>query len=266
MYNTNLISLTLCALLSLSTSGQVKLERLNASLDYNTGIQTLLDNEKGYGLTGSLEYALSDNFSAELLYYRDRDNYLGFAFDAGLPAADYNRSYKYSYWTDEAAVMARFYPAEQYHSRSQALRHKVTSGFYFSYGFAVLQYNRVNVNIETFRSAVVDSTGQPVYAYDSIFHHYHGYKIRMHGSQFGFGIKQHHSKWGYTDVKLMSSAYFDRTKKLSIWYREDPQRGNPNPYYPEVDRANYERFIETLSRNGRGLVLTVSVGINIDPR
>ena len=251
-------------LLCLSLTAQVKLERCGLALDYNTGVQTFLDKEKGYQLTTSAEYVCSDLFSVEAIYCRDRDNFLAFSFDSGLPVADINRRYRYSSKIDEFFLMGRLYPIENYHSQSLALRHKKAQGFYLSLGYGVLRYQRTNINLEVFDRVEVDTTGFPRQVLDSAFVHYHGYTLLMHGTQFGFGFKQHHNKYFYSDVKLHSSAYRHDSKNLSTWYVEDDDRNQASPYY--LNRIDYERFITTLSRNGRGFVLTISVGINIDPR
>lgn len=261
------LTTSLALLMLITSNAQVKLRNNSLSLDVGRPMQTWLDNEKGFAVTAGTEHSLNDVFSIETMYTYDQDNYLAFSRDFGLGAAEVSPYEPWSNQYQEGYVGLRIYPEENYHSQALSLRNKKNYGWYFSFGYGAYSYKRANYNLEHYtHNEYIDTLGQTVVFHDSAFVHRHGYTIKNSGVQFGFGWKQYHNKFYYTELGVQSSAYVRQARSTSFWKEEDPRRNQATPYYQDDIWENYTDHIGFFSKNGRGFILRFNIGINLDFR
>lgn len=250
-----------------SVFGQLHPHKLSLNIDAGTPMQTWLDGSEGYSFVSGVEYSINDVFSIEGMYNYDKDNYRAFSNDYGLGASQASRYEPYSNLYQEGYIGIRLYPEENYHSQALNLRRKKNYGWYFSFGYGGYSYKRKNYNFEHYQHNEWDTTlNQNIVHTDSVFLHKHGYTIRNRGVQFGFGWKQYHSKFYYTELGVQSSAYVRENRATSFWKEEDPRRTQITPYYRDDLWDNYTDHVGFFSKNGRGLFLRFTLGVNLDLR
>ena len=262
-----LLSLMVFVFSALFTNAQVKLHNISINADFGNQFQTLLDSEDGTAFSIGSEHTINDVFSIETMYTHDIDGYRAFSRDYGIGAADASPYTRWSNRYREGYVGLRIYPVENYHSQALSLRNKKNYGWYFSIGYGAYMYERSNVNFEHHQSAVYNpDLDQIVYSIDSVFIHRHGYNITNRGTQFGFGWKQYHNKFYYSELGVVTSAYVRENRTTEFWKEEDPDRNQADPYFDPTFWDNYTDHIAFFSKNGRGFVLRFLLGVNLDFR
>lgn len=243
---------------------RVPVDRFNFYIDYNN-----LDLAEWYGesdlYTLGSEIGLTELFSLDLGGAFEGDGRADFAFDPGLGAGGL-QGWKYSNTSHRGWAMLRLYPVEQWHSESLRIRHKENYGVYFAIGYGASFYNRRNLVIESLTRVIIDdATGEQLFVDSSLFH-YNGYSILQWGQQFGVGWKQYHNRYIYTDIGLMTDAYRRRNRRVTGWRIDDPRRQQDGYYLDDQLWNKILESVETWGRNGKGLIVTARIGVNLDIR
>lgn len=241
------------------------IDRFNFGWDYeNTQIQGLLDNTDRRQYSFTSEFNLNEVFSIDLWYHKDIDGWVPYKhpyFGASVSGLS-----PYHKWGDMNQTLyggLRIYPIDQWHSESLKIRHKKNTGFYFALGKQITQYEHKGFRLDVFSSYVTDSITNITYPIlDSTFIHYAGFKVIQWGTQFGFGWKQFHSRYVYTDIGIFSNAYFRDNRIVTGWFVNDPDDSDP-PYIQEEFDLGLDH-IRTWARNGPGFVFRATIAINLD--
>lgn len=262
-----LVKVACLLLFYLNCTSQINAEKIHLFIDYNNGLESMLDGEDGFFFSFGGEYSINEVFSVNVIHTIDRDNYIATSFNSGLGIGQFSKNTKYSNKMDELFVGLKMYPVQNYHSQSLHLRNKENYGFYFNLGYSGMSYRRGNIHLEHFYTTLVDSlSGAVITSTDSVFVHHHKYKLIMSGMQFGFGWKEYHSKFIYTDISIVSSAYRRENTRVTGSNYQDPDRYEGFEFFPESQWTSYLQSIKSFSKNGRGFVFLASVGINLDFR
>lgn len=218
--------------------------------------------EEGIAWNIGLELQTTDNTSVVLYVYDDFDGYEQLRVPVfGAPLAFYDSRVPFSTRYTEYFVMGRLYTESNYTSLHPSLRTKDLYGLYFSYGFSMQSFTGNYWSLgEQFWDERPDGTEfLNNYVDRSIA------KITDKSMQFGFGMKNFHTKYVYSDVMFLSSAYRRDYRKVNTTYVGDPRREANNDPWEVDDEVNLER-VNVWARNGRGILLLINIGINLDPR
>ena len=258
------ILIVIFAILPIQTYSQIQINRFNVSVDYeNFDNDWLSQNNRTMFAFGS-ELHLNEVFSAELYYREDRNGWIPYSHPYfGSSVYGLNPKYKWGTMGQDAYVGVRVYPIEQWHSTAFELRKKYNTGFYISFGSGGYMYKYRGYRMEVYQSAIVDSiTGIPNYSTDSAYVHRAAFNVRQWGPQFGFGWKQFHTKYLYTDIGIYSNAYMRENRTVTGWFINDPDDMSPpyvqDDYYIALDH------VKCWTRNGHGFLFKASLGINLD--
>lgn len=260
------LAIVLILLCSAETSAQIDINRFNFSVDYeNFDTDWLSQNDRTMFALGS-EFHLNEVFSVEAYYRRDLNGWQAYSHPYfGASVYGLNPAYKWGHMGQDLYIGMRVYPLDQWHSTALELRKKYNTGFYVSMGRGIYNYKYRGFRMEVYQSAIVDSiTGIPNYTTDSAYVHRTAFNINQWGPQFGFGWKQYHTRFIYTDLAIYANAYFRDNRSVTGWYINDPDDTSP-PYNDE----EYElalKHVETWARNGHGFLFKASIGINLDFR
>ena len=243
-----------------------EINRFNFSFDYqNFDTDWLSLGDRNMLAVGS-ELHLNEIFSVEAYYRQDRNGWVPYSHPYfGDDVYGLNPLYKWGTIGEDAYLGIRLYPYEQWHSSALELRKKYNTGFYVSFGTGVYQYEWKGYRIETFSSAIVDSSNGVInYQTDSAFIHRNGFRINQWGPQFGMGWKQFHTRYIYTDISIYTNAYMRDNRSVTGWYLNDERASNP-PYRQEEWEVALDH-VEYWAKNGHGWLFKASIGINLDIR
>lgn len=240
------------------------IDRFNFSLDYGNTRLPILDNGTRRQISGQFEFKLNEMFSLEAYVNRDIDGWRPYSNGYfGAPVVGLNPIYKWNHINTETYIGIRLYPYEQWHSESIRVRHKDLAGWYVSFGHAESFFKNRGFLLEMYQGWRLDSITNTMYPVtDSSFIHYANYKIRQWGPSFGFGWKQFHNQFMYTDIAIYSNAYWRDNRVVTGSYFNDPDSNSP-PYNPE-DWEYALRQVKFWAKNGYGFFFKASIGINLD--
>lgn len=259
-----IIAIAVILLNTVQSHGQIQVNRFNFSVDYeNFDTDWLSQGDRTMYAFGS-EFHLNEIFSVEAYYRNDKNGWRAYSHPYfGNDIYGLHPSIKWGVMGEDAYIGVRLYPYEQWHSSALELRKKYNTGFYVSFGQGVYQYEWKGYRMESFTSAIVDSTtGMVNYSTDSVYLHRNGFRITQWGPQFGFGWKQFHTKYLYTDISLYTNAYMRDQRRVTGWYQNDERSSNP-PYIPEEWDLAMDH-VEFWAKNGHGWLFKASIGINLD--
>lgn len=262
-------TLAALTLLALTTRAQIQIDRIHLFLDYGNTVTGIVEQVEQRKYGGGFEVRINSMFTWEGYYQFDGDGYSPFRYSLGLPAGDawgnrFNRVYRSGY------TGLRLYPAENYHSQALSLRRKKNYGWYFSFGYAFSDYTRREFALETESQPVYDDDGNPYINSDgsivqqTVVTGFDKFSVGVFqwGQNFGFGWKQYHSKYMYTDFGVYSEAFFRENRKVRNSYTIIQGDGIvPQDYWEE-----YLEFFNDFTKNGRGFVIRANIGINLDFR
>ena len=243
--------------------GQIAINKLNFSVDYNNlSVPNFINSSDRvqYGL--GMEVGINDVFSWEAYGLFDFDGYMPYrnvALGAGI--GDFSKHAKWSSRNVLGYVGMRAYPIEQWSSSDLRIRYKDNKGFYVSGGYGVTMYSRRNFHLETWQSAIVDSSGVVNYSTDSVFMHTNSFNVLQRGMQFGFGYKLFQSPSMYTDVAVYTEAYMRDSRRVWGSYQRDPDGGI---YFDDDLWQQALNSVEYWAKNGRGFIVKLSIGVNLD--
>lgn len=240
------------------------IDRFNFSLDYGNTRIPMLDNGIRRQISGQFEFKLNNVFSFETYINHDIDGwrpyYNGYF---GAPIVVLNKSYKWNHINTDYYAGIRLYPYDQWHSESIRVRHKTLAGFYVSFGRAVSNFKNRGFLLEHYQGWQLDTITNTMYPVtDSSFIHYANYKIRQWGPSFGFGWKQFHNQFLYTDIAIYSNAYWRDNRRVTGSYYNDPD--SYNPPYKQEEWEEALRSVNFWAKNGYGFFFKASIGINLD--
>lgn len=240
------------------------IDQFSFSLDYGNTRIPWLDNGERRQISGGTEFKLNDIFSLEGYVNHDIDGWRPYSnMYLGASVKGLNPAYKWGHMNTDWYAGIRLYPYEQWHSESIRIRHKTLAGMYVSFGRAQAVYKNRGFLMELWQSWAQDSaTGQMFPQTDSAFLHYSHLKIVQWGPQFGFGWKQFHNRYVYTDIAIYTNAYWRDNRRATGYYVNDPDSNQP-PYNPD-DWDMLLKSAEFWARNGYGFYLKASIGINLD--
>lgn len=251
--------------LSVGAFGQhsILVNKFNFYLDYqNTHYGWWDYGDDNRHITFGGELLLNKMFSVEGGYSYDGNGYMPFSGNFGMGAGGY-LGYKFDNIQQDAWMMIRLYPYEQFHSESIRIRHKDNYGFYFAMGYSLSNYRRRNVQAESHSTIITDPTTGEQYIYERHFLHYNGYRITQWGQQFGFGWKQFHNRFVYTDIGMFSDVFRKKNRNIVGWRIPDSSL-NGEQYIPDEYWDYYMYVLENFSKNGRGFIFRAMIGINLD--
>lgn len=233
-------------------------------MDYGNTRLPWLDNGYRRQISGGFEFNINDVFSWEGYVNHDIDGWRPYGNSyLGASVRGLNQHMKWGHMNTDWYTGIRLYPYEQWHSESIRIRHKAPAGMYVSFGRAAAVFQNRGYKLETWSSWATDTTTNTMYPRtDSSFIHYTYLKIRQWSPQFGFGWKQYHNRYIYTDIAIYSNAYWRDNRKVTGYYDNDPRSSQPP--YNEEDWNLLLKSAEFWARNGYGFYLKASIGINLD--
>jgi hypothetical protein len=254
--------------LSTPLHAQISIDRLSFSTNYNgVRIPNGFNQNQGEGVAwnAGFELEISNYWSVHLYHYQDYDGYQQLRVPVwGAPLSYYDSRVPWASRYTESFGMVRLYTESNYHSKSYDLRNKDLYGFYFSMGWSAQSYKSRYWSAEQFLSQYVNDNGEIDYRTEHYIDRSEVFIIDR-GIQFGGGFKNFHSKMVYSDIMLLSSAYTRDYRYIESNVIPDSRRlANGDPL--NLDQANAEELTMVWARNGRGLLLNVSIGINLDIR
>ena len=252
--------------LSVPAFSQIAVDRFSFFTNYN-GIKIPNGFNDSYheGLAWNFgsELQLEKHWSFTLFHQRDYDGYQQLGVPVwGAPLAYYDVRVPWATRYMETFAMVRLYTESNYYSKSYDLRHKDLYGFYFSMGLGIQGFEGRYWSSENFVSEYINDLGEPDFRVESYIDRYE-VTVSDWATQFGVGFKNFHTKWVYSDVMLLSSAYSRDNRRISSSIIPDSRRqANDDPL--EIDQAEREALTYVWAKNGRGILVLVSIGINLD--
>lgn len=253
---------------STPTHAQISIDRFSFNTNYN-GIRIPNgfneNQDEGLAWNAGIELELSDYWSVHLYHYHDYDGYQQLRVPVwGAPLPYYDARVPWASRYTESFGMVRLYTESNYYSKSYDLRNKDLYGFYFSMGWSMQTYKGRYWTAEQFLVEFINDDGETDYKIDNYIDRSEVFVVDR-SVQFGAGFKNFHSKMVYSDIMLLSSAYTRDYRTIESYVFPDSRRViNDDPL--DLDQANSEALTMVWARNGRGLLLNVSIGINLDIR
>jgi len=250
-------------------SGQIQLRDFSIGFDYNNSSAGVWNQSERRRLGLNSEMALNDVFSLETSYYFDGNGYAPFTYSLGAPLYKNWGGYKFNRIYQEAYVGMRMYPVDNFHSQALALRNKEPYGVYVSYGFRAAHYMRREFGITTETNPVLDANGNPVLNDDGSVlqvtttadYNYWSFTTAQWGVNFGAGWKQYHTKFVFTDLGVYSSVFMNKAVLTQTYAVVQGER-----IWSEQFMDAYFGAVHDYLKNGRGIELRCTVGINLDFR
>ena len=219
--------------------------------------------DDGYAWNFGSEIQTANQWSVNLYHTRDYDGYQQLGVPIwGAPLSYYDSRVSWASRYTETFVMGRLYTKSNYYSKSSELRNKDLYGWYFSVGYGVQTFDARYWSSEDFVETYIDDNGDSQFRINSYIDRTNIF-ILDRGTQFGFGFKNFHTTYMYSDIMLLSSAYTRDNRIINSDIIPDSRRiSNDDPL--DIDQIQGDALTRVWARNGRGLLLHVCVGINLD--
>ena len=219
--------------------------------------------DDGYAWNFGSEIQTANQWSVNLYHTRDYDGYQQLGVPIwGAPLSYYDSRVSWASRYTETFVMGRLYTESNYYSKSSELRNKDLYGWYFSVGYGVQTFDARYWSSEDFVETYIDDNGDSQFRINSYIDRTNIF-ILDRGTQFGFGFKNFHTTYMYSDIMLLSSAYTRDNRIINSDIIPDSRRiANDDPL--DIDQVQGDALTRVWARNGRGLLLHVCVGINLD--
>lgn len=253
-------------ILNISANAQITIDRFSFFTNYN-GIRIpngFNDNlEEGFAYNGGMELQMSRNLSFTLYRFNDYDGYSQLRPPIwGSPLSYYDVRVPWATRYNETYGMFRLYTESNYYSKSYDLRNKDLYGIYFALGYSYQTFTGRYWAGEQFVYEYIDDNGDTEFRIDTYID-ISEVTIIDWSTQFGAGFKNFHSKYLYSDIMLSSSAYRrDNRRVKSAIYPDSRRNDNNDPLV--MDQEENERYTEVWAKNGRGILLNICIGINLD--
>ena len=219
--------------------------------------------DEGYAWNLGSEIQFADYWSLNLYHFRDYDGYQQLTVPIwGAPLSYYDARVPWASRYTENYGMIRLYTESNYYSKSSELRNKDLYGFYFSFGYGVQTFNARYWSSEDFVEEYINADGDNDFRINSYIDKVDIF-ILDRGTQFGAGFKNFHTQYVYTDIMLLSSAYSRDFRIINSKVSPDYRRiTNDDPL--DIDQLQGDALTHVWAKNGRGLMLNICVGINLD--
>lgn len=219
--------------------------------------------DEGYAWNLGSEIQFADYWSLNLYHFRDYDGYQQLTVPVwGAPLSYYDARIPWASRYTENYAMIRLYTESNYYSKSSELRNKDLYGFYFSFGYGVQTFNARYWSSEDFVEEYINADGDNDFRINSYIDKVDIF-ILDRGTQFGAGFKNFHTQYVYTDIMLLSSAYSRDFRIINSSVSPDYRRvTNDDPL--DIDQLQGDALTHVWARNGRGLMLNICIGINLD--
>lgn len=247
-------------------NSQIRIDNFSFYTNYNdvripNGFNNNLD--EGYAWNFGTEIQTAGQWSVNLYHTRDYDGYQQLRVPVwGAPLSYYDSRVSWASRYTETFGMIRLYTESNYYSKSSELRNKDLYGWYFSMGYGVQTFDARYWSSEDFVEAYIDDNGDSQFRINSYIDRTNIF-ILDRGTQFGVGFKNFHTTFIYTDIMLSSSAYTRDYRMINSYVIPDSRRlGNDDPL--DLDQARGEALTHVWARNGRGILVNICVGINLD--
>ena len=247
---------------------KINIDQLSFYTNYNAlripnGFNDNLD--EGYAWNFGAEVQTAKHWSVNLYHFRDYDGYQQLTVPVwGAPLSYYNKRIPWASRYTETYGMLRLYTESNYYSKSSELRTKDLYGFYFAFGYAVQTFDARYWTSEQFVEEYINDLGEPDFRIESYIDKIDIFVLDR-GSQFGIGFKNFHTTYAYTDIMLLSSAYTRDYRRINSNISPDYRRiANDDPI--DIDQVQGDALTYVWARNGRGILLNICIGINLDFR
>lgn len=219
--------------------------------------------DEGYAWNLGSEIQFADYWSINLYHFRDYDGYQQLTVPIwGAPLSYYDARVPWASKYTENYAMIRLYTESNYYSKSSELRNKDLYGFYFSFGYGVQTFNARYWSSEDFVEEYINADGDNDFRINSYIDKVDIF-ILDRGTQFGAGFKNFHTQYVYTDIMLLSSAYSRDFRIINSKVSPDYRRvANDDPL--DIDQLQGDALTHVWAKNGRGLMLNICIGINLD--
>lgn len=261
-----IILLIIFAFSAFEAHSQIRIDNFSFYTNYNSvrvpnGFNDNLD--EGYAWNFGTEIQTANQWSVNLYHTRDYDGYQQLRVPVwGAPLSYYDSRVSWASRYTETFGMIRLYTESNYYSKSSELRNKDLYGWYFSVGYGVQTFDARYWSSEDFVEAYIDDNGDSQFRINSYIDRTNIF-ILDRGTQFGVGFKNFHTTFIYTDITLLSSAYTRDYRSINSYVIPDSRRiANDDPL--DLDQEQGEALTHVWARNGRGILVNICVGINLD--